>query len=527
MIKVVIIDDDIEMLIGLKQIINWEQYGFTVVGEADNGEKGLELIRNYKPEVVITDITMPGINGLDLIEEAENIVPNIKAIILTCHENFHYAKQALKLKACEYVLKYTLTKEILVDMITNISRKIQVEESINKKFLKIDEELKSNKDILKQKIFKELIYNNDEDKDTLNIWREAEALNIKIPNKTYILACIFIDNLEISLSSAGVKSQVLDKSLESIFHDVYNDYENYGYFDYSADTKCILLWEDRDVKEGNSLSALLNSKLQLYQKSVKVGLGIRISITISSVYSDILKVREAFKECEELRNEYFYNESYNIVRLKKEKWTSCNNLYGKYKDEWIEVLLTGSNEKIINFIKKLSVEIKNFNYSPCIVKALFNNLIIDIKSLANKNGVEINCKTGFDTMEECAKSLEKAIIVYGEGLEAALNGSFRNEIKKVLQYIDENLSQHISCDKMSEYIKMNTNYFSRLFKKEIGMSFSDYIIKKRVEKATYFLKYSGLAVEEIAFLTGFSNVSYFYKTYKKITGKTPKEIRVS
>jgi two-component system, response regulator YesN len=154
-------------------------------------------------------------------------------------------------------------------------------------------------------------------------------------------------------------------------------------------------------------------------------------------------------------------------------------------------------------------------------------LIIDIKSLANKNGVEINCKTGFDTMEECTKSLEKAITVYGEGLEAVLSRSFRNEIKKVLQYIDENISDHITCDKMSEYIKMNTNYFSRLFKKEIGMSFSDYVIKKRVEKATYFLKYSGLVVEEIAFLTGFSNVSYFYKTYKRITGKTPKEIRVS
>ena len=74
---------------------------------------------------------------------------------------------------------------------------------------------------------------------------------------------------------------------------------------------------------------------------------------------------------------------------------------------------------------------------------------------------------------------------------------------------------------------MNTNYFSRLFKKEIGMSFSDYVIKKKIDKATYFLKYSGFPVEEISFLTGFSNVSYFYKTYKKITGKTPGEVRTS
>jgi two-component system, response regulator YesN len=527
MIKVVIIDDDIEMLIGLRKIINWEEYGYTVVGEAENGEKGLELIKKYSPEVVITDITMPVLNGLELIQKAEEIIPDIKAVILTCHESFQYAKQALKLKAYEYVLKYTLTKEILVEIITNLSEKIEYEKSINIKSLSIGEELKYNKDILKQKIFKDLINCNDGDKDVLKIYKGAIALDIKLPNKTYILAGIFIDNFDISMADAKINNKILANTMENVFHEEYKDYEDYSYFDYNVETKCVLFWGDRDVKDGNSFSALLNSKLHNYQKSINENYDLKISVCISNIYNDILKISEAFKECLELRSEYFYKGSLSIVKSKKEKWMTYKNLYSKYKDEWIEVLLTDNCEKITSFIKRLSSEVKSSNYSPNIIKSLFNNMIIDVKSLANKNGIEINCNIGFDTMDACILSIETAVTVYSKGLQEVLSGNFRTEIKKVLQYIDENLSEHITCDKMSEYIKMNTNYFSRLFKKEIGMSFSDFVIKKKVDKATYLLKYSGFPVEEIAFLTGFSNVSYFYKTYKKSTGKTPGEVRTN
>ncbi|MBC8060812.1 MAG: response regulator [Clostridiaceae bacterium] len=522
MIKVVIIDDDIEMLIGLKKIINWETYGFTVIGEADNGEKGLDLIKEFMPEVVITDITMPGINGLLLIEKAQILVPNIKPIILTCHESFNYAKQALRLKACDYVLKYTLTKEILVDMIINLREKIEYENSINTKISAIDEELNINKNILKQKILKDLINCKDIDKDILKISKEAEALDIRLPNKAYILTNIFIDNFDISIEVAKISNQLLAFAMEKIFHEVNEDNKKYSYFDFNMSTKCILFWGDRAVKKDNSF----NFKLQQYQKCINENFNLKISICTSSIYTDIFKINEAFKECQELRTEYFYIGSLGIVRCKKEKWIGYNNLYSKYKDEWIEVLLTYSSEKIINFTLKLSNEIKNSNYAPGIVKVLFNNLIIDIKSLANKKSIEIDCNTGFDTMDACVQSLERVINIYSKGLQEVLDKNFGTEIKKVLKYIDENLNEHITCDKMSDYIKMNTSYFSRLFKKEIGMSFSDYVIKQKIEKATYFLKYSGLSVEEIAFSTGFSNVCYFYNSYKKVTGKTPGEVRI-
>jgi two-component system, response regulator YesN len=523
MIKVVIVDDDIEMLTGLKKIINWEDYGFTVIGEADNGEKGLELIKEFSPEVVITDITMPAMNGFDLIEKAQKLVPDIKPIILTCHEDFNYAKQALRIKAYDYVLKYTLTKEILEDIINKLKDKIEDEKNISTKILRIDEELEYNKDTLKQKILKELINCEDNKDEVLKIAKEAEKFDIKLPQGDFILTNIFIDNFDINIEEVKIKSQLLPFAMEKIFHEVFENFEEYSYFDYSMDTKFILFWGD--MKNNNSLNSSFNFKLRDYQRYINEHFNLKTSICISSIYNDLFKINEAFGECQKLRNEYFYRGSLSIVKLKKEKWCSVNHLYSKYKDEWIAVLLTDSREKIINFILKLSSEIKSCNYSPEVVKSLFNNLIIDIKSMANKNGIEIKCNSGFDTMDICVQSLKNTVYIYCKGLQEALDKNFRIEIKKVLQYIDENLSDHITCDKMAEYIKMNTSYFSRLFKKEIGMSFSDYVIMKKVKKATYFLKYSGLSVDEIAYLSGFSNVCYFYKTYKKITGNTPGETR--
>lgn len=523
MIKVVIIDDDIEMLIGLRKIINWEEYGYTVVGEADNGEKGLEVIKEFKPEVVITDITMPAMNGLDLIEKAQGIVPNIKPIILTCHEDFNYAKQALQLKACDYVLKYTLTKEILLDIINNLKERIQSEKRINTKILTIGEEIKLSNDILKQKILKDLITCNDTDAGIPKIRKEAEIFDIKLPDGAYVLVNIFIDNFDLNLENAKLNNQLLDFAMENIFHEVYGDCGEYNYFNYSKDIKSILFWADSN--KDNFFNVSFVSKLRNYQKYINENLKIEISICISSIYNDILNINQAYDECKKLRNEYFYKDSLSIIKSQKEKWSNYSNLYGKYKNEWIEVLLTDSSEKIVNFIMKLSNEIRSLNYSPDLVKPLFNNLIIDIKSMANKNGIEINCNTGFDTMNSCVQSIENTVINYYKGLQNLLNRNFRIEIKKVLQFIDENLNEHISCDKMAEYIRMNTNYFSRLFKKEIGMSFSDYVINKRIEKAKYFLKYSELPVDEVAFLTGFKNVCYFYKIYKKVTGKTPGDSR--
>lgn len=525
MIKVIIIDDDIEMLIGLKGIINWEQYGYIVIGVAEDGEKALHIIEEYKPEVVITDITMPEMDGFNLINKAKIVVPNIKSIILTCHEDFKYAKQALKLKAYDYIVKYTLTKESLIEVLLRLKESIDNEKNMNTKFLRIDEEINDNRETIKQKLFIDLInYNYDGSKDILQIYKRAEVMNIKLPQNDYILFSLYINNFQINITNSKIKNKnLLYFAMQNIFDEVFKSYYQYTYFNYSDDIKFILFWQD--ISNNNSIDTFFNYVLHEYQKCIKEYLNIEVSICVSSKYDNLLQLNNAFTECRLLRDEYFYEGSSNIINKQVNKWSEYDNLYNKYSDEWFKILFTNNCEKMINFIETTSLEARNFRYSPCSVKKLFNDFIIDIKSVANKSGININCISDFDTMDGCIQSVNNAILFYTRELSYKFDSNFRIEIISVLNYIDKNLQQHITCESMSKYINMNTSYFSRLFKKQTSMTFSDYLIKKRIEKATYSLKYSQISVEEIAESVGFMNISYFYKTYKKITGQTPRETR--
>lgn len=125
MLKVIIADDDIEMLHGLKQIIPWEDFGYSVAGTAENGFAALSLIGEIKPDLLIADITMPGIDGLELIRGAKKLKNDMRSIVLTCHEDFIYAKEAIKLDVSDYLVKYTLTAEELVEAILKVRKEIE------------------------------------------------------------------------------------------------------------------------------------------------------------------------------------------------------------------------------------------------------------------------------------------------------------------------------------------------------------------------------------------------------------------
>ena len=525
MIKVVIIDDDIEMLIGLKNIIDWKQYGYTVVGVAENGDKALDIIQEYKPEVVITDITMPEMDGFELINKTKAIVPNIKSIILTCHEDFSKAKQALNIKAYDYIVKYMLTKESLIEVLLGLKQSIEDEKSLSIKMLRIDEMINDNKQALKQKLLMELLnYTSEESDNVLQIYKKADAIKIKLPDNEYILFSVYIDDFDINIINSKIKSKkLLYFSMQNMFDEIFKNYQKYSYFNYSDDTKLILFWQD--IQSSNLSDTFFNYNLQQYQKCISEYLNIKVSICVSSVYDNLFKINKAFIECKTLRDEYFYTLNSNIIIGKHKKWSEEDSIYNKYNNDWFKILYTNNCEKMVCFIERISLEAIKLNYLPCRVKKLFSDFIIDIKSEANKSGIVINCVSAFDTMEGCLQSVKNAIIVYTQEISCKFDNNFRPDIIIVLNYIDVNLQQHITCEGMSQYINMNTSYFSRLFKKETGLTFSDYLISKRIEKATLLLKHSQISIEDVASSVGFINISYFYKAYKKITGKTPGETR--
>src|SRR5574342_656542 len=125
MINIMLVDDDVPMIKYLLKLINWEDHGLNVVGTSYSSIKALEMFKKYKPDLVISDIGLPQMNGLELAEELKQIKPNVRMIFLTCHEDFHYAQKAIQLNADCYLIKDGLTREQLEDSLEKSIKKIK------------------------------------------------------------------------------------------------------------------------------------------------------------------------------------------------------------------------------------------------------------------------------------------------------------------------------------------------------------------------------------------------------------------
>ena len=349
MIKVILVEDDIEMLEGLKNVIDWEQLGFTIVGTARNGKTGISLVEKHFPDIIITDITMPVMSGLDLINEAKKINPKIKSIIISCHEEFDYAREALRLNANEYLLKHTLTAETLTKAINNVKMIIDKEASVLKDYY-------------------------------------------------------------------GIAAQ------------------------------------------DNSQSYHLNELMALYENR-------------------ITEIKDTIKN----------SDGCMLLKLAKNFYEETSN---KYHAAPTKVILS-----------KLLIEL---------AMIMEDSRGISVEALQLKNGKEYFMDT---------------IQIMSEKLTMVKYKTSNTEVLKAIEYIESHLNADISGKAVAKYVNMNSSYFSRLFSKELGLSFSDFVLQKRIDKATDLLLNTKHSVDEIAEMVGIESISYFYRIYKRVTGKTPGDIR--
>ncbi|HEX2952627.1 MAG TPA: response regulator [Bacillota bacterium] len=145
MLKVLIVDDDVFFHTYLKQLIDWEREGFEICGVATNGSEAIELIKSERPEIVITDMSMPGIDGVAVIKFLQSAYPRAKAIALSAYHDFDYVRQSLKTGAVDYILKHTLTAEVLINTLSTVKQGFLQEERNDEEQRRIDEQLQTGK----------------------------------------------------------------------------------------------------------------------------------------------------------------------------------------------------------------------------------------------------------------------------------------------------------------------------------------------------------------------------------------------
>lgn len=536
MYKVMIVDDEIPAREILLCIINWEDTDFRIVYSASNGKDALDKYTDIKPDLIITDIQMPIIDGLDLIEEVQKINKSQKFLILSCYEDFTYAQRAMKMGVTDYLIKDLITPNDLYGILAKTKTdldNITIKKSEIKKEHKLLNFLKENKDIALRK----LIFNDISQDDCYNL---IENLNLNLNGKLFVLFLIQIDNFFKYIEDENFYTNTLNEIIKNVSETI--EELNIGECFYSENGEFTAIVR---LTPTISEADIINECYYLAQeirKRISLMHNISLTISVSSTFKKPFKIKKYFDEAFKLSKMKVFLGNDTII---------LNNTFVKNLDLDTDTLVKRINAINIaieqNNIENLKSELTHlydkdirgfmqFNYLNYINSSLLdlvvrtcNRYSIAYEDIFSTSYLPIEILSTKETVEEMSGWF---IEIFTKIININFNNSFKNKYsKKVadsIDYINKNLfNQSLSLTDIAENINVHKVYLCRIFKEETGENVTQYILKARIEKSKEIILSTNYKLYEISDKLGFNTPQQFSILFKKVTGITPNQFRDS
>jgi Response regulator containing CheY-like receiver domain and AraC-type DNA-binding domain len=513
-----IVDDEVLAIEYLKDLISWEKYGFEIVAEAYNGKKAIELYQKHRPQIIIADISMPGMNGLELSSEIIKYDDDIKIILLTSYKDFEYAKKAVKIGVFDYILKHELNEESILEELQRVKAKIQDYEKVKR--LKTQEIIKK---LLEGKKIK------DEARQYIN--------NIMGNNSQSFMLLLIKQNIPYPVIQYNINEYIKDIEDNNTLFDLdnYKILENVHYI------------ESIKIKD-NLYAILLSIKNIRSQKEI-----------YDTYYQIITEIKDKYKRlsnstlCVAVTRILNSNDGFSKAFNRAEKILKYSLFFDKEKIlrfEDIPHLASACDKTFTNEFKDIKDKMHKFDQEGVkkVIASLFDNIVSPYWDL---QGFKNICKGLIFTLESFRKnngiiSLEEMLIKKEVNIDSWYNfkdinswfvdefrdtiievqqsnlKSYSKKIQMVIWHIQKHYAEDLVVEKVAEEVGISGIYLSQLFKKETGKTFLTYLTDYRIESAKALLGSNKYNVNEVADLVGYSTSQYFSKIFHKATGVTPK-----
>lgn len=489
MYKLYLLDDEPFILEGLKYIIDWEEYGFDVVGTSSNGEDGFNFIKNEDVDLIITDIMMPKMTGLELISNLKKINHNAKFIVLSAFQEFQYAKEAISMGAENYLTK-PIDEDELIQTIEEVKKKIE-----KIKLEKVDTKIFKNDLILKLICNK----NNDGVLDRLRL----EGINFNYKN-----LCVVI----LEFAEGG-----------NINNHILNHIDNLNYeYCVNLQNQILIIMDNESVNK----DALRNLKDDLSSKTNE-----QIYISRGKYVDSIDNLNCSYQSAKDIHEYKLVYPNISWIREYKEKSYNLENIDYIDFNHLKKLLLNKDNKESLNYIESIFSKLKNDeNLTVKQIKTKSIELFLNVYNYFNDSkiikGLDLYLEKVINSvnLDQIQVELNNMIKHRQSKLEET-DDSISPIILKLLRNIEKNYSEDLNLKEISETYNINSIYLGQLFQKETGILFSDYLNNFRVNKAKNLLVETSLKAAEIGELVGYANKNYFYRKFKDIVGITPSEWR--
>lgn len=514
MYKIVIADDEPFILKGLKVILDWSSLNAEIVGEAQNGRQLMEIIQNKKPDIVISDIEMPELKGLDVIRLIQQEKLKTKVLLLSAYQEFSYAKDAITYGAMDYLVK-PVTKEELTEAIKRVIDVIDKENfSINLKEDFAEEE--AGESVRKPEVSYSFILEKLNEEKI--VWED----------KIFVGVCI-------SLSEESIKAVSNHNKFELFRFAIFKSVQDY------VEEQKLGVFVKRNDKYSNAILILpkensrkiLENKLEELRKRLFDQYEAKINIGVGDFQTELKKVNYLYKTAKFSSELYYFKQDDTIFydSISKGYHQSVEDLE-KTSKQFLEDVTNRKGdwkEQIISCLNKIeNIHYGNRYAAENRVSVLLTDLLRCLKEYkmlseeSEKELEELIQKLRFHTS---FASLKNYIVRNLESLFEKVYATFgHNEaliIGQVKNYIKQHYAEEISLEQMASMVYMNRYYFSAFFKKETGQNFKHYLVEVRMKEAKKRLLEGNLKTYEIAEAVGYKDIRSFSDKFKEVYGETP------
>ncbi|SFK81602.1 two-component system, response regulator YesN [Paenibacillus sp. 1_12] len=536
MYSVMIVDDDIPVLEFLEASIKWEELGFRLAGTYHDPLEALEAGRKDKTDVLISDIGMPGLNGLDLIRALRENHSMLKAVILSCHDDFQYAQAAVKLSVSEYVLKETMNARIISEVLVQLKEQLDVEAGVLSKSLKMEREVELSRSASKRHFIRSTV--NDPLLDIVEWNRKAEQFGIKWGQRAVLPVFGYANQLKEAVNRFQSKDLFV-YTIENIMEELLVDHEETVFFTYDTGEIVLLFPHYSQLHVNNSQKVA--QTLREIQSCLLQYTKIPFSFLTGSPVKDARSLKDQLFHMVETKNPRFYLPESSVMKLEhvSESFGEGNLLLEQYMpalEEFRRAIFEERNEMIDDYVSKWIDFIQYHRFRPMEVKEWLLKMILDVrlrlKSLQHYNSTFSSELLHHDLLElTSVRELELWLKDYlWEAIQWAgqvYRESHNREIVECQRFVYNHLDKKISLEDAAAHLHLHPSYLSRLFKRETGENFVEYVTRIKMVKAKEFLEITDKSVEEIAEMLGYDNKNYFGKLFKAHTGTVPNGYRAA
>ncbi|NMF07721.1 response regulator transcription factor [Clostridium beijerinckii] len=508
--KILVVDDEFIMRQGITHMIDWEKEGFQIIGQASNGQEALEMIKKDIPDIIISDVVMPQINGVELAKFVQDKYPKIRIIILSSYSDFEYVKSSFQNGAVDYILKPSLNPSELLSTLKKISIKMK------------RNTLDGNSLSLTNSALNRLISGFDNDPD----------FNYFDTIFTFQSFCLFGLNAKKIYDNYSKRHEIIDFTISEIGKEFSLDglNSNYNIQIANIENEIIVVILNFDDKNYNSLFSKLENISEVVSNSFKEAF-----FVLSNLFYSSRNIKDIYeKEFLVLTQQYFYNKNVSLMCSSNFKTPSPIEKFNfKRFSESISIM------QFQNAFEMLTIYVTNAIYQRSLtefeLKALIQNSFYNVITSLEYLNFDLDKLNSLK--QECFHDIDKT--KYSEDLLVAYNSllnrfkqiidTYENKINshminKIIQYIHDHYDEQLTLTNVSKLFNFNYSYLSAYFSSHNEEGFNEFLNKIKIQKACDFLK-QDIPISDISGMVGYSDQSYFCKVFKKFTGLTPSAFR--